>query len=713
MTETADRLPVDPALVTAAEALTADAASARHAELAAIIERANRLYHVEDAPELSDPEYDQLFRELVAVEAAHPELITSDSPTQGVGGAISTTFDEVRHRRPMLSLGNAFSHDELRAFDTRVRRGLGLAAAPEPAEGLSYVAELKIDGLAITLRYERGRFIQGATRGDGTTGEDVTANLRTIASIPDRLKEPATLDARGEVFMPKAEFARINAEREEAGLPLYANPRNSGAGSLRQKDPQVTAARLLSTWSYQLLEEGGPAEVISQSAALARLGELGFPVNPNHEGGLDIEAVIAFTETWREDRHALPYETDGVVVKVDRFDQQERLGMVSRAPRWAIAFKFPPEQVETVVEDIVAYVGRTGTLTPVAHLRPTKVAGSTVARATLHNLDEVRRKDIRIGDHVVLQKAGDVIPEVVRPIPEKRTGDEREYEMPAACPVCGTAIVRDEGAVRHYCPNLACPARVGQEYGHFVGRGGMDIEGAGWAVLSQLLERGLVKRRGDFYRLSVEDLEGLERFARKSAENLHVAIQKSKRRPLERIIAALGIPQVGWTTAIELAAWLAVEVPAGDDWLRRAAAYLEQIATDDPTRFEEVEGIGPTVSTALAAWFAVGGTGTGVLEDLADAGVEPELPAPRAVVAAGPLAGKSVVVTGTLEGFSRPEAEEAIRAAGGKPAASVSKKTDYVVAGENAGSKLAKAQELGVQVLDSDGFRKLLAGKEP
>jgi DNA ligase (NAD+) len=713
MTETADRLPVDPALVTAAEALTADAASARHAELAAIIERANRLYHVEDAPELSDPEYDQLFRELVAVEAAHPELITSDSPTQGVGGAISTTFDEVRHRRPMLSLGNAFSHDELRAFDTRVRRGLGLAAAPEPAEGLSYVAELKIDGLAITLRYERGRFIQGATRGDGTTGEDVTANLRTIASIPDRLKEPATLDARGEVFMPKAEFARINAEREEAGLPLYANPRNSGAGSLRQKDPQVTAARLLSTWSYQLLEEGGPAEVISQSAALARLGELGFPVNPNHEGGLDIEAVIAFTETWREDRHALPYETDGVVVKVDRFDQQERLGMVSRAPRWAIAFKFPPEQVETVVEDIVAYVGRTGTLTPVAHLRPTKVAGSTVARATLHNLDEVRRKDIRIGDHVVLQKAGDVIPEVVRPIPEKRTGDEREYEMPAACPVCGTAIVRDEGAVRHYCPNLACPARVGQEYGHFVGRGGMDIEGAGWAVLSQLLERGLVKRRGDFYRLSVEDLEGLERFARKSAENLHVAIQKSKRRPLERIIAALGIPQVGWTTAIELAAWLAVEVPAGDDWLRRAAAHLEQIATDDPTRFEEVEGIGPTVSTALAAWFAVGGPGTGVLEDLADAGVEPELPAPRAVVAAGPLAGKSVVVTGTLEGFSRPEAEEAIRAAGGKPAASVSKKTDYVVAGENAGSKLAKAQELGVQVLDSDGFRKLLAGEEP
>jgi DNA ligase (NAD+) len=716
MTETTDRLPVDPSLVSAAEGLTADAAVARHVALAEIIDRANRLYYQEDAPELSDAEYDAQFRELVALEAAHPELITSDSPTQRVGGAISTTFDEVRHRRPMLSLGNAFSHDELRAFDTRVRRGLGLPPAPEPAADLRYVAELKIDGLAITLRYERGRFVQGATRGDGTTGEDVTANLRTIASIPARLKEPSTLDARGEVFMPKSEFARINADREEKGLPLYANPRNSGAGSLRQKDPQVTADRLLSTWSYQLLEKGGPSEVDSQSAALRRLEALGFPVNPNREAGLDIEGVIAFTETWREDRHALPYETDGVVVKVDRFDQQERLGMVSRAPRWAIAYKFPPEQVETVVEDIVPYVGRTGTLTPVAHLRPTKVAGSTVARATLHNLDEVRRKDIRIGDHVVLQKAGDVIPEVVRSLPEKRTGDEREYEMPAACPVCGTAIVRDDGAVRHYCPNPFCPARVGQEYGHFVGRGGMDIEGAGWAVLSQLLERGLVKRRGDFYRLSVEDLEGLERFARKSAENLHTAIQKSRRRPLERIIAALGIPQVGWTTAIDLAAWLAAELPPTDGepmtgkagWFARAAGFLAETAREHPERFEEVMGVGPTVAASLAEYF--GGPGVEILDDLVDTGIEPELPAPRAVAAAGPLTGKSVVVTGTLEGFSRQEAEEAIRAAGGKPAGSVSKKTDYLVAGESAGSKLAKAQELGVAILDEDAFRQLLGG---
>jgi len=710
MTETAERLPVDPALTAAAQALTADAAATRHTELVEIVEQANREYHLEDSPKLSDAEYDQLFRELVALETAYPELITSDSPTQRVGGAISATFDEVRHRRPMLSLGNAFSHDELRAFDTRVRRGLGLPPAPAAAEGLDYVAELKIDGLAITLRYERGRFVQGATRGDGTTGEDVTANLRTIQSVPERLTEPATLDARGEVFMPKSEFARINAEREEAGLPLYANPRNSGAGSLRQKDAQVTAARLLSAWAYQLLEEG-ETTTDSQSSALDRLEKLGFPVNPNRQANLDIEAVIEFTEEWREKRHGLSYETDGVVVKVDRFDQQEQLGMVSRAPRWAIAYKFPPEQVETVVEDIVPYVGRTGTMTPVAHLRPTKVAGSTVARATLHNLDEVRRKDIRIGDHVVLQKAGDVIPEVVRSIPERRTGDEREYEMPARCPVCDTPIARDEGAVRHYCPNLACPARVGQEFGHFVGRGGMDIEGAGWKALEQLLQTGLVKRRGDFFRLSVDDLEGLERFGRKSAENLHSAIQKARRRPLERVIAALGIPQVGWTTAIELAPWLVGHVPPGDRWLERAAEFLARVSADEPERFEEVEGIGPTVAASLAAWFRPGGPGDGVLGDLADAGVEVELPEARARSATdGPLAGKSLVVTGTLEGFSRTDAEEAIRAAGGKPAGSVSKKTDYLVAGENAGSKLAKAEELGVPVLDEAGFRRLLDG---
>ncbi len=713
MTETADRLPVDPALIEQAAALDIEAAAARHEELAEQVARANRLYYEEDAPELTDAAYDQLFRELVALETAHPELVTPDSPTQRVGAVPTGQFAEVRHRRPMLSLANAFSHDELRAFDARVRRALGLPTAPEPAPDLRYVAELKIDGLAITLRYERGRFVQGATRGDGSTGEDVTANLRTIGSIPDRLAEPATLDARGEVYMPKLEFARINAEREEAGLPLYANPRNSGAGSLRQKDPAVTASRLLSTWLYQLVEDDGASPVIeTQSDALDRLTALGFPVNPHRAPCLDIDAVIAFTEAWREKRHDLPYETDGVVVKVDRFDHQARLGMVSHAPRWAIAYKFPPEQVETVVEDIVPYVGRTGTLTPVAHLRPAKVAGSTVARATLHNLDEVRRKDIRIGDTVVLQKAGDVIPEVVRPILDKRTGDERLYEMPANCPVCGTPVAHDEGAVRHYCPNPLCPARVGQEFGHFVGRGGMDIEGAGWAVLSQLLQRGIVKTRGDFFRLTVDDLLTLDRFARKSAENLHERIQRARRRPLARILNALGIPQVGGTTAVDLADWIRGEVPPGDDWLRDVAAFLHRIATEVPERFEEVAGVGPTVRASLARYFGEDETAR-VLDDLVDAGVEAEPPPARPVAArAGPLDGRTVVVTGTLAGFSRQEAEEAIRAAGGKPGGSVSKKTDYVVAGESAGSKLAKAEALGVAVLDEDGFRRLLAGED-
>jgi DNA ligase (NAD+) len=723
VTEALDPQAADPALVAAAEALDPAAAERRHAELAETVRRANRLYYVDDAPELSDAEYDRLMRELVALEAAFPSLETPDSPTQRVGIAPGGTFSEVVHRRPMLSLANAFSHDELRAFDARARRGLGLPAAPDPTPDLRYVAELKIDGLAITLRYEGGRFVQGATRGDGATGEDVTANLRTIKTVPGRLREPATLDARGEVYMPKAEFGRINAEREEAGLPLYANPRNSGAGSLRQKDPAVTASRQLSTWTYQLIEEAAEGQVVervaSQSAALVRLAALGFTVNPNHAADLDIEGVIAFTEAWREKRHDLPYETDGVVVKVDRLDQQERLGMVSRAPRWAIAYKYPPEQVETVVEDIVPYVGRIGTLTPVAHLRPVRVAGSTVARATLHNLDEVRRKDIRVGDTVILQKAGDVIPEVVRPLVERRTGAEREWDMPATCPVCGTPITRDEGAVRHYCPNAACPARVSQEFGTFVG--GMDIEGAGWKTLEQLLQTGLVKRRGDFFRLSVEDLEGLDRFGRKSAENLHRNIQRARRRPLERVLAALGIPQVGWTTAIGLAAWLATEIPAESRpadaaWLRAAAEHLERVASSEPSRFEEIEGVGPLVGASLASWLAPGGPGRAVLEDLADAGLAVELPAARPsgdAAAAGPLAGRTVVVTGTLEGFSREEAEQAIRDAGGKPAGSVSKKTDYVAAGPGAGSKLAKAEALGIPVIDADGFRRLLAGEAP
>ena len=710
--------PVAPGAVDAVRQLGLAGARARRDELVPAIRHANELYYAADAPELSDAEYDALMRELVAIETAFPTLTTADSPTQRVGAAAAGGFGEVVHDRPMLSLGNVFDQDELRAFDARVRRGLGFAPPPEPATELCYVAELKIDGLAISLRYERGRFVRGATRGDGTTGEDVTPNLRTISVLPDRLSESVSAEIRGEVFMPKAEFARINAEREEAGLPTYANPRNSGAGSLRQQDARVTAARRLSSWSYQLIEDGldGRPTVASQSEALARLGALGFPVNPDRAEGLDIDGVIGFLEAWREKRHELPYETDGVVVKVDRYDQQERLGMVARAPRWAIAYKFPPEQVETVLEEIIAYVGRTGTLTPVAHMRPARVAGSTVARATLHNLDEVRRKDLRIGDWIVLQKAGDVIPEVVRSIPERRTGAEREFEMPAVCPVCGTAVVRDEGAVRHYCPNPRCPARRSQEFAHFAGRGGMDIEGAGWAVLEQLLERGLVKTRGDFYRLSVEDLEGLERFGRKSAENLKASIEKSRRRPLARVLNALGIPQVGESTAIDLAAWIASHWPADGmdkgEWFGRVARELPGVTVEE---LREVPGIGPVVAAAIAGYFGAPETAA-VLADLADAGVVAEPPAGGVAPgsgAAGPLAGKTIVVTGSLSGFERAAAEEAIRTAGGKAAGSVSKNTSYLVAGEGAGSKLAKATELGVPVLDEEAFRRLLAGEGP
>ena len=738
-----EQLPVDPALVEEVAALGAETAATEHAALAAEIRRANKLYYEDDAPELTDAEYDQRFRRLVALETAFPALVTPDSPTQKVGGTPSgTTFSEVRHERPMLSLSNAFSPDELRAFDARVRKGLGLPAAPEPAPELAYVAELKIDGLAVSYLYEKGVFVRGATRGDGTTGEDVTANLRTIRQVPDRLREPAGLEARGEVYMPKAEFARINAEREEQGLALYANPRNSGAGSLRQKDAAVTASRQLATWVYQLLEDAPPVQgglfddpapasggngassVDSQSAALARLEALGFPVNPDRERCADIEAVIAFLERWREARHDLPYETDGVVVKVDRFDQQARLGMVSRAPRWAIAYKFPPEQVETLLEDIVPYVGRTGSLTPVAHLRPVKVAGSTVARATLHNLDEVRRKDVRIGDTVILQKAGDVIPEVVAPVLSKRPAETREYVVPEQCPVCGTGVVQDEGAVRHYCPNPVCPARLSQAYSHFAGRGGMDIEGAGWAVLTQLLERGMIHRRADFFALTAEQLETLERFGRKSAENLAAAIQKARTtRPLAKVINALGISQVGESTAVDLARWLATRIrpdafpPAAPDrvpdpWFAAVEAELRRVATDESEAIQEVSGIGPTVAAAISAWFA-DETTRDVLRELVEAGVVPERPVIRDAAeggATGPFAGKTVVVTGTIEGFSREEAEDAVRAAGGKPAGSVSRKTDFVVAGPGAGSKLAKATELGVTVLDAEAFRRLLAG---
>ena len=687
--------------------------AARAAELRTLIEEANHRYYVLDAPTMEDAEYDRLLRELQDLEAAHPELRTPESPTQRVGAAPSSAFAPVRHDVPMLSLGNVFGHEELREFDARVRRGLGLTDADAPVR---YVCELKIDGLAISLRYEGRAFVRGATRGDGATGEDVTANLRTIRAIPLRLRAdpPAErVEVRGEVYMPRGAFAELNLQRERDGQPLYANARNTAAGSVRQLDPRITASRRLSIWCYQLVGVRG-LETHSDSLELMR--QLGFPVNPNTRPAAGIDDVIGFVDEWADRRTELEYETDGIVIKVDSLAHQERLGFVARSPRWATAYKFPAQQVTTKIESIEVYVGRTGALTPVAHVTPVQVGGTTVRNATLHNIDEIRRRDLRIGDTVVLQRAGDVIPEVVQPVLDARDGSEQVFEMPDRCPACGSDAVREEGEVVTRCRNPWCPAQRLGNLLHFTGRGGMDIEGAGYAVVRQWLDRGLVREPADIFRLDVATLRALERFAEKSAENLYRSIDSARRRPLARIINALGIRHVGGQTAVDLAAWLAEEVPPlpGEDettWGHRVADRLRDATAEE---LRTVPGIGPVVAEGIADYFRQETT-RDTLHHLIDAGVVAEPPPRRSAGAegdgTGPLTGKTVVVTGTLSGFQREEAEEAIRRAGGHAASSVSSKTDYLVAGEKAGSKLAKAQQLGVPVLDEDGFRRLI-GRE-
>jgi DNA ligase (NAD+) len=682
--------------------------AARAEELRTILDEANHRYHVLDAPTISDREYDLLFRELVELEAAHPELVALDSPTQRVGAPVEGGFPEVRHDTPMLSLGNVFGADELREFDTRVRRGLGRSAEDPPVR---YVCELKIDGLAISLRYEGRRFVRGATRGDGATGEDVTPNLRTVRAIPLTLKEDPPgdrLEVRGEVYMPRGAFAALNEQLEQEGKPLYANARNTTAGTVRQKDPAVTASRRLSLWTYQLVGAHG---LRSHSESLELLRHLGFPVNPNVRVVEGIDAVIAYTEAWGEARKELEYETDGIVVKVDSLADQQTLGFVARAPRWATAYKFPAEQVTTKLEEIEVYVGRTGAMTPVAHVTPVFVGGTTVRNATLHNIDEIRRKDLRVGDTIVLQRAGDVIPEVVSAVVDARDGSETVWDMPTHCPVCGTEAEREEGEVVQRCPNPYCPAqRIGGLL-HFSGRGGADIDGLGFKIMIQLVDRELVTEPADIFRLDVEALEQLERLGRKSAENLAAAIASARHRPLSRILNGLGIRHVGEQTAIDLASWLARELPRGEtesdaEWTRRAAARLRGASVAELTA---VFGIGQVVAEGIRRFFDDEHT-RDTLDHLVDAGVTAEAPQPGAPAepAEGPLSGKTLVVTGTLAGYSRQEAEAAIRAAGGHPAGSVSKGTDYLVAGDKAGSKLAKAESLGVPVLDEDGFRRLL-----
>src|SRR3954471_2892618 len=607
----------------------------RVAELRASIEKANYEYHVLDQPTLADESYDALIRELREIEAKHPELVTPESPTQRVGAAPSNRFAPVEHARPMLSLSNVFNEAELRAFDQRVRKGLA-------RDDVSYVCELKIDGLAINLTYQDGTFGQGATRGDGTTGEDVTANLRTIGSIPLSLREKVAgrVDVRGEVYLPKKSFEATNKERAERGEPTFANPRNAAAGAVRQLDPAATAKRNLAFFAYS----AAGLDVGSQSELLTRLRELGVRTNPHWRKTADVDAVLAFVSEWKEKRDALEYGIDGVVVKVDGVVDQDKLGFVANNPRWATAFKFPAEQATTTIEDILIYVGRTGVLTPVAALAPVLVGGTTVKRATLHNLDEVRRLDVRKGDTVIIQRAGDVIPEVVRvEVDAREKGKEYpEFEMPRRCPVCDGRVEHADGEVAYRCGNPTCPAKTGQRIGHFVGRGGMDIEGVGWALVTQLQERGLVTDPADVFFLTKEQLVALDRFAEKSASNIYERIQSARRRPLARVINALGMPHVGGTTSEDLARWLAPKLPDkprfGD-----ALRLLQDASVDD---LQAIEGIGAVVAKSIYDHLRDPEEQRG-FQRLVEAGIEVIAPAIQPAVADHPLAGKTIVFTGT------------------------------------------------------------------
>jgi DNA ligase (NAD+) len=676
----------------------------RVSELRERLERANYEYYILDQPTLDDAAYDALLRELEALETKHPELVTPESPTQRVGVAPSNRFAPVAHANPMLSLSNAFDEAEVRAFDQRVRKALG-------RDDVGYVCELKIDGLAINLTYVDGRFRQGATRGDGSVGEDVTANLRTIKSVPLTLREtvPGRIDVRGEVYLPTAAFEATNRERTLREEPPFANPRNAAAGAVRQLDPAQTAKRNLAMWVYS----AAGLEVDSQHALLARLRELGLRTNPNVQQARDIDEVLAFIAEWETKRHDLDYGTDGIVVKVDRVADQETLGFVSRSPRWAIAYKFPAEQATTTIEDIKVYVGRTGVLTPVAWLAPVIVGGTTVKRATLHNLDEVRRLDVRVGDRVIIQRAGDVIPEVVRvepPLVERGKRAPRrgpEFAMPERCPVCDSPVEHRDGEVAYRCANPACPAKTGQRIGHFVSRGGFDIEGVGAALIEQLQARGLVNEPADLFTLTKDQLLELDRFAEKSATNIHERIQNAKVRPLARIINALGIPQVGWSTSEDLAQWAASKLPA-DASLEAVFELLRNASAED---LQSIEGVGAKVADAIREHLADPGERT-FMDKLVRAGVVPVLPAASTAAPTGPFGGKNVVFTGTLVRRSREDAEAAVRALGGKTSGSVSAKTDLLVAGPKAGTKLEKAKQLGVKVVDEEAFEAMLADSE-
>jgi DNA ligase (NAD+) len=685
-----------------------NAPAARAAELRETIGRHARLYYVEDHPEITDAEYDALMRELLALEEAHPELVTPDSPTQRVGGTPVSSLPSVRHEIPLLSLENAYSPDELKAWADRVVDRLG--RTPE------FVCELKIDGLSVSLVYEGGRLVRAATRGDGTTGEDVTPNVRTIHAIPLELKKeislkvkrgaaagaaarrisskvniPAVLEVRGEVYMSKKSFAALNAKREEAGEPLFANPRNSAAGSLRLLDARITAQRKLSAFLYSIARWEGVDEPQRQSQSLLRLEEISLPVNPHRAVVADLDGVLAFLEEWKTKRHTLAFETDGVVVKVDSVADQKRLGQTAKFPRWAIAYKYPPEEATTVVTGIVVQVGRTGVLTPVAEFAPVLLAGSTVRRATLHNMEDLAKKDVRVGDTVAVEKGGDVIPKVTRVLLEKRPKKAKPFTMPERCPACGEKVVRREGEVAVRCVNPGCPAQIAEALRHFVTRRAMDVEGLGDERIEQLREAGLLKDVASLYDLTAAELAPLERWGEKSATNVIAEIGSSKDAGLSRLLFGLGIRQVGEKTAKILA---------------RRFLSMEALLSADEEALTSIPEIGPETARGILDWFAHP-PNRNLLKKLGSSGV-------RMTEEAGPsgpggaLSGGIFVLTGTLPRRTRDDATAAIESAGGKVSGSVSKKTTAVIAGEEAGSKLEKAKALGVPVWTEDDLDRAL-----
>ena len=661
----------------------------RAAGLREKINHHNYRYYVLDDTEISDGEYDRLMVELRRLEENHPSLVTPESPTQRVGASPADGFDQVQHRLPMLSLGNAFNEDDLQAWYRRIKGLLDDA-------DFDLVCELKIDGLAVSLAYQDGVLVQGATRGDGTAGEDVTQNLRTIRTIPMSLlgEPPPYLEVRGEVYLPLEEFRLLNEGRAERGEPLYANPRNTGAGSVRQLDSKVTASRNMHIWVYSLGDINETDRPIGHWDGLQWLNGLGFRINPENRVCHTLEEAVDYYHSWMEKRHDLPYEIDGVVIKVDPFAYQDSLGVAGREPRWAIAYKFPAEQAVTRLLDIGINVGRTGSLNPYAILEPVVVSGVTVRQASLHNEEDINRKDIRIGDWVTVERAGDVIPQVVGPVLDRRTGQEQVFKMPANCPVCGTPVVKPESEAMHRCPNTSCPVQFFELLKHFVSKGAMDIDGLGEQWCNILIENGLVKDVAGLYRLDKDELLKLDRMGDKLATKIMTNIEVSKQRPLHRVLFALGIIHVGSEIA---------------ELLTQRYASLNEMAEATAEELTEIPGIGPKIAESVVDYFAVP-LNQQVLKALGDAGVVLHHDIQDVQEAADdlPFSGKSFVVTGTLSGFTRREAEDRIKILGGNVASAVTRKTDYLVAGASPGSKVAAAGQLGTEILDEAAFLELI-----